>query len=109
MLGPQWDQFQSTQSIKDFAAKHDSLRLLGIRTLYEVADSSAGLKTGRQVGFLSELNALELATLGSVVKALAHGFGEISQDGEECSEIQKRERLCVFEDRYIDYDTRFTR
>ena len=70
----------------------------GLEILFEIADCTAGLKTGRQHDFLSELSTLELAIMGTVVRALGSAYGEM------CFKLDpgaKRERMCIFEDKYV--------
>jgi len=79
------------------------LRPAGIQLLYELADCTAGLKTGRQLNFLIELRPLELAILGVTSKGLTLAWGEHVQRNQTQNESEKRERVCVFENKLLRY------
>ena len=75
----------------------------GIKLWYELADCTAGLKTGRQIDFLKELSLLELATLGLMTNGLTLAYGNLLQHHQRRNEGEKRERVCVFENKLLRY------
>jgi len=83
--------------------RNPQLKSVGIQLLYEIADCTACLKTGRQVEFLVALNPLELATLGAIAKGLTLAYGELLQRNQTHNEDEKRERICVFENKLLRY------
>ena len=83
-------------------------QLAGIHLLYEIADCTAGLKTGRQIDFLNELSPLELATLGAIARSLTLAYEERLRCDKKHNESQKREWACVFENKLIRYGPFFS-
>ena len=73
-----------------------SLKESGLQILYEIADSASGLRAGGERNFLAELDTLELAILGTVVKSLGLGYGSTLNP---LSSHKNRERSCIFEDK----------
>ncbi|KAG9248816.1 hypothetical protein BJ878DRAFT_486779 [Calycina marina] len=84
------------------------LKLQGIELLYEIADCTVGLKTGRQVDFMHELEPLELAKLGIMVVALSQGYDDLHGSlVEHLPGPVKRERICVYKNKLLRYGPYF--
>ncbi|KAH8592503.1 hypothetical protein B0O99DRAFT_743675 [Bisporella sp. PMI_857] len=79
------------------------LKNAGLQLLYEIADCTAGLRAGRQLEFLMELDTVELAVLGTLVNILSNGYADLVQPLSGVAEGRKIERACVFEDKLLRY------
>lgn len=104
---------QSNNNLSETGQPTDRIKKDTLLIMFQLVDHASGLKKKhsirtRQIEFLEILSALELARLGYFVKTLGLGYAQHMDLLPDRIPVRSiRERICVFEDKVLQYGPYF--